>query len=47
MIRERELGIRATPVVEAPAAKSAKKTTKKAEAEQAETTTDNAEEASK
>jgi large subunit ribosomal protein L29 len=46
VIRERELGIRATPVVEAPAPKTTKKTTKKAEAAEAETT-DSAEEASK
>jgi len=45
--RERELGIRATPVAqEAPAKKSAAKKTTKAEAAEAETT-DSAEEASK
>ena len=38
VLRERELGIRATPVVEAPKAPAAKKTTKKAD------TTDAAEE---
>ena len=54
VIRERELGIRATPVIEAPAPKAgkkadaekpAKKTTKKADAEAL--TTETAEEASK
>ena len=51
VLRERELGIRATPVVEEVAPKAAKKTTKKAaatdEAAAPETTTDTAEEASK
>lgn len=46
VIRERELGIRATPVVEAAPAKAPKKSAKKSEAVEAEAT-DNAEEASK
>jgi large subunit ribosomal protein L29 len=50
VLRERELGIRATPVVEAPAAVKApaKRTTKKTEdTAPVEDTTDSAEEASK
>jgi large subunit ribosomal protein L29 len=47
VIRERELGIRATPVVVEAPVKNTKKTTKKAEAPAAETTETTPEEASK
>jgi len=45
VLRERELGIRATPVAVVAEAKPAKKTTKKADAAEAESTTDTTKEA--
>ena len=45
VIRERELGIRATPVVEAAPAKAAKKTTKKTEDAPADSVTEETKEA--